>query len=141
MGFGIACNGTAWKIIFRYGSFGVIRLSLVANGLVRFIIIIHYILWLSQDGQAGFSGVRHEPGMEWHGGQGIIYHMCQKKDIKRNCYCLGKGNVKYCLDCAPKFIENAIVSMKNYTQVFKKLKNALEKNKTEHLRHNLANSL
>ena len=68
------CNGTAWKIIFRYGSFGVIRLSLVANGLVRFIIIIHYILWLSQDGQAGFSGVRHEPGMEWHGGQGI-YHI------------------------------------------------------------------
>ena len=66
--------------------------------------------------------------------------MCQK-DIKRNCYCLGKGNAKYCLDCAPKFIENGIVSLKNYVQVFKKLKNALEKNKTEYLRHNLANSL
>jgi len=35
----------------------------------------YYILWLSQDGQAGFSGARHELGMEWHGGQGIIYHV------------------------------------------------------------------
>ena len=66
--------------------------------------------------------------------------MCQKT-IKRNCYCLGKGNVKYCLDCAPKFIANAIESMNGYVKVFKKLKMVLEKNKTEYLRHNLANSL
>jgi hypothetical protein len=66
--------------------------------------------------------------------------ICQKT-IKKGCYCLGKGYSKYCLDCSPKLIDNAVKSMKGYTITLKKLKANLENNKTEYMRHNLANSL
>lgn len=66
--------------------------------------------------------------------------ICQKT-IKKGCYCLGKGNIKYCLDCSPKFISNTIKSMNGYVTTLKKLKLILNNNKTEYMRHNLANSL
>lgn len=66
--------------------------------------------------------------------------MCQKS-IRKGCYCLGKGYAKFCLDCAPKVIDNAVKSMNNYIDVFKKLKHILNINKDEYMRHNLVNSL
>jgi hypothetical protein len=68
-------------------------------------------------------------------------NMCQK-EIKRGCYCLGKNIYsKYCLDCAPKLINNAVKSMNEYIKTFTNLKNILDKNKQEYVRNNLANSL
>lgn len=66
--------------------------------------------------------------------------MCQKS-IKKGCYCLGKGYTKYCLDCSPKVIDNAVNSMGGYINTFKKLKSILHINLSEYMRHNLANSL
>lgn len=66
--------------------------------------------------------------------------MCQKT-IKKGCYCLGKGYTKYCLDCSPKLIDNAVKSMKGYITTLNKLKIILKNNTTEYMRHNLANSL
>jgi hypothetical protein len=64
-----------------------------------------------------------------------------EKTIKKGCYCLGKGYHKYCLDCSPILINNAVKSMNALTTSLKKLKSILDINKTEYIRHNLANSL
>ena len=66
--------------------------------------------------------------------------MCGKT-IRKNCFCLGKGYNKYCLDCAPALITNAIKSLNNIIESLKKVKTILNNNKTEYTRHNLANSL
>jgi|WetSurMetagenome_2_1015567.scaffolds.fasta_scaffold374021_3 hypothetical protein len=64
-----------------------------------------------------------------------------RNSIKSGCYCLGKGSAKVCLDCSSKMIDNMIDSMKEYILNFNKIKNDLNKNKMEYMRHNLANSL
>ena len=63
------------------------------------------------------------------------------KTINRNCYCMGDRGIKFCLECAPKVINNAIKSLKGYITTFERVERRLKEEKGEFSKHNLANSL
>lgn len=66
--------------------------------------------------------------------------MCEKT-IHKGCFCLGKGYHKYCIDCAPNLLDNAIKSLKSYVSEFKKIKVILAQQNDKIIRNNVANSL
>lgn len=67
-------------------------------------------------------------------------NICDKK-VGPGFYVLGSGTEKVCLDCANKFLNRSIKSLKIITEKIGSVKKQLELNKDKYLKNNVANSL
>lgn len=72
--------------------------------------------------------------------EGFICMKC-RANINKGFICMGKNNIKYCLNCADKVIDNTIKSLQLHINTFNNIKTKLRNNKEEYEKNNMAESL
>lgn len=70
-------------------------------------------------------------------------HKCNicSSTIKKGQYCVGAGEVKYCLECSHKVFDNAVRSMGEVIEKLKKQKEIITGNRIKFDKHNIGYGL
>jgi len=66
--------------------------------------------------------------------------ICSSK-IKKGQYCIGAGEIKYCLECSHKVFDNAVKSMNEIIGKINHQKEVINDNRTNFDKHNLGYGL